>query len=98
MTVGRDVTYADLVDRGYKAFFLAIGAQQNNKLNIPGEDLEGVSDCMSLLFALNLKVGANVGSNVVVIGGGNSAVDSARAPNDKAKGMSGYISPYLSKK
>jgi ferredoxin len=70
VTVGRDVTHSDLVARGYRAFFLAIGAQQNKKLNIPGEDLEGIADCMSLLFALNLKVGATVGSNVVVIGGG----------------------------
>jgi NADPH-dependent glutamate synthase beta subunit-like oxidoreductase/NAD-dependent dihydropyrimidine dehydrogenase PreA subunit len=86
VTVGRDVTYADLVERGYRAFFLAIGAQRNKQLGIPGEDLEGVADCMSLLFALNLKVGANVGSNVVVIGGGNSAVDSARATKRQSKG------------
>jgi NADPH-dependent glutamate synthase beta subunit-like oxidoreductase/NAD-dependent dihydropyrimidine dehydrogenase PreA subunit len=86
VTVGRDVTYADLVERGYRSFFLAIGAQKNKKLGIPGEDLEGVADCISLLFALNLKVGANVGSNVVVIGGGNSAVDSARAAKRHSKG------------
>ncbi len=86
VTVGRDVTYADLIDRGYKAFFLAIGAQQNNKLNIPGEDLNGVIDCISLLFSLNLKVGASVGSNVIVIGGGNSAVDSARSARRASKG------------
>jgi NADPH-dependent glutamate synthase beta subunit-like oxidoreductase/NAD-dependent dihydropyrimidine dehydrogenase PreA subunit len=86
VTVGRDVTYADLIDRGYKAFFLAIGAQQNNKLNIPGEDLNGVLDCISLLFSLNMKVGASVGSNVIVIGGGNSAVDSARSAKRASKG------------
>ena len=86
VTVGRDVTHSDLMERGYRAFFLAIGAQRNKKLNIPGEDLEGVADCMSLLFALNLKVGATVGSNAVVIGGGNSAVDSARAAKRQSKG------------
>ncbi|MFH1381599.1 MAG: FAD-dependent oxidoreductase [Chloroflexota bacterium] len=86
VTVGRDVTYADLVERGYKAFFIAIGAQQNKRLNIPGEDLDGVVDSISLLFALNLRVGASVGSNVVVIGGGNSAVDSARAAIKHSKG------------
>ena len=86
VTVGRDVTYSDLLDRGYKAFFLAIGAQQNNKLDIPGEDLNGVLDCISLLFSLNLKVGATVGANVVVIGGGNSAVDSARSAKRASKG------------
>jgi NADPH-dependent glutamate synthase beta subunit-like oxidoreductase len=79
ITVGRDVTFAYLKERGYRAFFLAIGAQQNNKLNIAGEELEGVMDCMPLLLALNLKVDTFVGQNVVVIGGGNAAIDAARA-------------------
>ncbi|MFC1919390.1 FAD-dependent oxidoreductase [Chloroflexota bacterium] len=79
ITVGRDVTFTYLKERGYKAFFLSIGAQKNNKLNIPGEDLDGVVDCMSLLLTLNLKVDTFVGENIVVIGDGNSAIDSARA-------------------
>ncbi|MEE8469820.1 MAG: FAD-dependent oxidoreductase, partial [Dehalococcoidia bacterium] len=87
VTVGRDVSISDLRERGYQAFFLAIGAHQNKKLNIPGEDLEGVVDGVSLLFALNVKVGASVGSNVVVIGGGNSAVDSARTVKRRSKGV-----------
>jgi NADPH-dependent glutamate synthase beta subunit-like oxidoreductase/NAD-dependent dihydropyrimidine dehydrogenase PreA subunit len=84
--VGRDITLADLREQGYKAFYIAIGAGLNNKLNIPGEDLEGVVDVISMLFALNLKVGTTVGSNVVVIGGGNSAVDSARAVKRRSQG------------
>jgi heterodisulfide reductase subunit A-like polyferredoxin/thioredoxin reductase len=84
--VGRDITFSDLREQGYKAFYLAIGAGLNNKLNIPGENLEGVVDVISMLFALNLKVGTTVGSNVVVIGGGNSAVDSARAVKRRSKG------------
>jgi len=84
--VGRDITLSDLREQGYRAFYLAIGTGLNNKLNIPGEDLEGVVDVISMLFALNLKVGATVGSNVVVIGGGNSAVDSARAVKRRSKG------------
>ncbi|MFC1925140.1 FAD-dependent oxidoreductase [Chloroflexota bacterium] len=79
ITVGRDVTISDLRERGYRAFFIAIGAHENRNLNIPGEDLEGVVDSISLLFELNLQVGASPGRNMVVIGGGNSAVDSARA-------------------
>ena len=86
MTVGRDVTITDLADRGYKAFFLAIGAHMNNKLNVPGEDLSEVLDCISLLFSLNLKVGTAVGNNVIVVGGGNSAVDSARSAKRVGKG------------
>ncbi len=86
VNVGRDITLSDLREQGYKAFYLAIGAGLNNKLNIPGEDLEGVVDVISMLFALNLKVGTTVGSNVVVIGGGNSAVDSARAVKRRSNG------------
>jgi len=78
ITVGRDVNFAYLKERGYRAFFLSIGTQKNNKLNIPGEKLDGVVDCMSLLLALNLRVETFVGSNIVVIGGGNAAIDSAR--------------------
>lgn len=78
ITVGRDVTFVYLKERGYKAFFLAIGTQQNSKLNIPGEELDGVVDCMSLLLTLNLKVDTFVGSNIVIVGGGNAAIDCAR--------------------
>ncbi len=82
ITVGRDVTFAYLKERGYQAFFLSIGAQRNNKLNIPGEELEEVMDCMPLLLTLNLKVDTRVdtfvGLNVAVIGGGNVAIDAAR--------------------
>lgn len=86
IVVGRDVTISDLKEREYEAFFLAIGAHENNRLNIPGEDLEGVMDGISLLFTLNLKVGVSVGSNIVVVGGGNSAVDSARTAKRQSKG------------
>ena len=86
ITVGRDVNFAYLKERGYRAFFLSIGAQRNNKLNIPGEELDGVVDCISLLLTLNLMVDTFVGSNIVIIGDGNTAVDSARAAIRKNKG------------
>jgi len=85
VTIGRDVTIPDLRERGYRAFFVAIGAQENRGLDIPGEDLEGVVDSISLLFELNMMVGASVGRNMVVIGGGNSAVDSARAARRRGR-------------
>ena len=78
IAVGRDVTFAYLKERGYRVFFLAIGAHQNNRLNIPGEDTEGVVDCISLLLTLNLMRDTFVGRNIVIIGDGNSAIDSAR--------------------
>ncbi len=79
ITFGRDITYTYLKERGYQAIFLAIGAQRNNKLDIPGEEIDGVVDCMPLLLALNLKLDTFVGSNVAVIGGGNAAIDTARS-------------------
>jgi NADPH-dependent glutamate synthase beta subunit-like oxidoreductase/NAD-dependent dihydropyrimidine dehydrogenase PreA subunit len=79
ITFGRDIDYHYLKERGYQALFLAIGAQRNSRLDIPGEDIDGVVDCMSLLLALNLKLDTFVGSNVAVIGGGNAAIDAARS-------------------
>ncbi len=79
ITVGRDITHTYLKERGYQAFFLAIGTQQNNRLDIPGEEVDDVVDCLSLLLALNLKFDTFVGSNVAVIGGGNAAIDAARS-------------------
>lgn len=78
ITVGRDVNYHYLKERGFKAFFLAIGTQRNNWLKIPGEELDGVVDCMSLLLTLNLMVDSFVGQHIVIIGDGNTAIDSAR--------------------
>jgi len=86
VTIGRDITCKDLVDRGYKAFFLAIGAGSNSRLNIPGENLKGVQDCLSLLFGLNLKMGTPVGNDVVVIGSGNCAVGAARSIKRESNG------------
>jgi NADPH-dependent glutamate synthase beta subunit-like oxidoreductase/Pyruvate/2-oxoacid:ferredoxin oxidoreductase delta subunit len=92
ITVGRDINFAYLKERNYKAFFLAIGALKNNKLNLPGEDLSGVIDCMSFLLTLNQMDDIFVGSNIVVIGDGNSAVDSARVAIRKNMGSVKIIS------
>ena len=86
ITVGRDVNFAYLRERGYYAFFLSIGTQKNNKLKIPGEELNGVVDCMSLLLTLNLMVDSFVGANIIIIGDGNTAIDSARAAIRRNKG------------
>ncbi|MCX6004934.1 MAG: FAD-dependent oxidoreductase [Chloroflexi bacterium] len=92
ITVGRDIDFAYLRERDYKAFFLAIGASRNIKLNIPGEDLAGVIDCMSFLITLNQMGETFVGSNIVIIGDGNTAVDSARVAIRKNKGSVKIIS------
>lgn len=67
-----------LIDSGYKAIFLAIGAHGERKMNIPGENLQGVY--MGTQFLNQLQAGKlpDIGKKVVVVGGGNSAVDCAR--------------------
>ncbi len=77
--IGEDITLEELKDKGFKAVYLAIGAHQDSKLSIEGEDLEGVYSSIELLKEINL--GQNVdmkGKKVAIIGGGNAAIDVAR--------------------
>ncbi|SMB98918.1 NADH-quinone oxidoreductase subunit F [Thermanaeromonas toyohensis ToBE] len=78
--LGRDFTLEDLRRDGYQAIFLAIGTHRELKLDIPGEELEGVYSGVSFLRELNLGRPVDVKDKVVaVIGGGNVAVDAARS-------------------
>ena len=77
--VGKDVTLDALRKEGYKAFYLAVGASKGAKLNIPGEDLPGVSTGIDFLRCVNRGERPEIGSEVAVIGGGNVAMDVARA-------------------
>ena len=77
--VGKDVTLDDLRKEGFKAFYLAVGASKGAKLNIPGEDLPGVSTGIDFLRCVNRGERPEIGSDVAVIGGGNVAMDVARA-------------------
>lgn len=76
--IGKDLTIDDLRKDGYKAFFLGIGAQKSSKLGIPGDDLEGVYGGIEFMKAVNLGKKVKVGKSVVVVGGGNVAMDVAR--------------------
>jgi len=77
--LGTDFSLADLKKRGFKAIFLGIGAHRGMKLNIPGEeDLDGILDAVDFLRAVNLGHRDLPGKRVVIIGGGNVAVDAAR--------------------
>lgn len=75
---GNDKTLESLRNEGYKAVFVAIGTQLSRKMNVPGEDLEGVIHVLEFLRAVLLGQHVDVGERVAVIGGGNSAIDSAR--------------------
>ena len=76
-TVGNDISFADLREQ-YQAVFVAVGAQLSTKLDIPGEDLEGVIPALTLLEESNAGRKPRLGDRVVVVGGGNVAMDAAR--------------------
>ena len=77
--IGKDITIQKLRDQGYKAFYLAIGAQGGRMLGVPGEDGEGVMTGVEFLRNVNLnEADAKVEGRSIVIGGGNVAVDVAR--------------------
>ncbi len=77
--VGKDVTLDSLRQEGYKAFYLAIGASRGAKLGIPGEDLQGAMTGIDFLRSVNQGEKPEIGTEVAVIGGGNVAMDVARA-------------------
>ena len=76
--VGKDVTIEELRAQGYKGFYVAIGAQKSSKLNIPGEELQGVFGGVDFLREVNLGNKPEVGKKCAVIGGGNVAMDVCR--------------------
>jgi formate dehydrogenase beta subunit len=76
--LGRDFTVGDLRRNGYAAVFLALGASRSRDLNIPGKDLDGVINGVDFLLNANLGYRVTLGERVIVIGGGNVAIDVAR--------------------
>ena len=79
ITVGQDITLDALRAEGFKAFYLAVGASRGAKLRCPGEELPGVMTGIDFLRAVNLGEAPEIGKAVAVIGGGNVAIDVARA-------------------
>jgi NADPH-dependent glutamate synthase beta subunit-like oxidoreductase/CO/xanthine dehydrogenase FAD-binding subunit len=67
-----------LFQQGYDAVFLALGAHRSTKMRIKGEQFPNVMDGMSFLRAVNLGERVYLGDRVAVVGGGNTAIDSAR--------------------
>ena len=78
-TFGKDLTRDDLWQQGYKAMFLAIGAGESMKLDIPGINSEGIIYALPFMKDVNLGKEVKLGAKVIVIGGGNVGIDSARA-------------------
>lgn len=76
--VGKDVTLKELRQQGYKAFYIAIGLQGGRQANVPGEDSDGVESGVSFLKRANQDHSIKLHGDVVVVGGGNVAIDVAR--------------------
>ena len=79
MALGKDFTLDSLEGEGFNAVFVAIGAHKGQKLGMPGEEGRGVIHGVEFLRELNLGRKPHVGENVVVVGGGDVAIDSARS-------------------
>ena len=77
--IGKDITFNELFNLGYSCIFIAVGCHVSRKLNIPGEEIKGVLDGVAFLKAINLGQHQKLGSKVVVVGGGNVAIDAARS-------------------
>jgi NADH-quinone oxidoreductase subunit F len=77
--LGRDFTLQGLRDQGYEAVFLGVGAPAGLHLGVPGEDFLGVDDAIRFLREYNIRGSAPIGHDVVVVGGGNAAIDTARS-------------------
>jgi NADPH-dependent glutamate synthase beta subunit-like oxidoreductase len=76
--LGKDFSLEDLKRQGYKAVLLAFGLHRSRELNLPGHDLDGVVKGIDFLLNVNLGYRFSIGKQVVVIGGGNVAIDVAR--------------------
>jgi heterodisulfide reductase subunit A-like polyferredoxin len=77
--LGEDLTIDDLLNDGYQAVYLALGAHKGIELGIPGEKARGVRQGVDFLKEVNLTGKADIGEKVAIIGGGNVAIDVARS-------------------
>jgi NADPH-dependent glutamate synthase beta subunit-like oxidoreductase len=76
--VGKDLGFDDLRKEGYAAIFVGAGTHRSQTLRIEGADLKGVTYALDFLWSVNRGEKLEIGKRVVVIGGGNVAIDAAR--------------------
>jgi NADPH-dependent glutamate synthase beta subunit-like oxidoreductase len=77
--LGKDFSLTDLRAQGYQAVLLAFGLHRSRDLQVPGNELDGVMKGIDFLLNVNLGYQFSIGKRVVVIGGGNVAIDVARS-------------------
>ncbi|MEE9165387.1 MAG: FAD-dependent oxidoreductase, partial [Nitrospinota bacterium] len=78
-TLGKDFSLQDLKKEDFKAIFIAIGAHKSRDLQMEGVELDGVLKGVDFLLNVNLGYKVEMGNRVLIIGGGNVAVDVARS-------------------
>lgn len=76
--IGKDLSFESLKKQEFKVIFVATGAHKSHPLKVDGSSLKGVVHALDFLWDINTGKKVDVGKNVVVIGGGNVAVDAAR--------------------
>ena len=76
--LGKDFDIDDLMAESFKAVFIATGAHKSIEIGLPGRDLDNVLSGIDFLLNVNLGYKVNIGGKVIVIGGGNVAIDIAR--------------------
>ena len=76
--IGKELNL-EMLRQNYDAVYIAGGAHKAEKLGIPGEDLQGVIHGVTFMQRVNLGVDLKIGQSVAVVGGGNTAMDTARS-------------------
>ncbi len=76
--LGKDFTISDLQKQGFEAIFLGVGTPSGLSLNLPGIEADGVVDALNFLRTYNLRGSVPIKKSIVVVGGGNAAIDAAR--------------------
>jgi heterodisulfide reductase subunit A-like polyferredoxin len=85
--IGKDLTLDSLKAQGFNAIFLGVGAPKSFDLRVPGEDNPQVIAALDYLRGVSLDQPVPAGQNVVVVGGGNVAIDAARTALRKGAGQ-----------
>ncbi len=84
VTIGKDISLEQLKE-DYDAIYIGAGAHKSLHMKIPGENVAGVQNAVEFLRAFNTGQKIEVGEKVLVVGGGNSAIDAARVINRLGK-------------
>jgi formate dehydrogenase (NADP+) beta subunit len=89
--IGRDFSIGDLKRQGFRSVFVAIGSHKSRDLQIKGVELDGVLRAVDFLLNVNMGYRVEIGRKVVVIGGGNVAIDVARTVARQEKVDVGHV-------